>query len=120
MTSALHSAPDGLERTHRRIDSNSLRRLPVVLSRPALDTSAVLVSLPGRVIDPVTVAEQTLTAPRAVTARTDALLEPIADSAEDDIQQMAPEMDQLSDLAFQLGHVATWQPKVFRRPHHQP
>jgi hypothetical protein len=126
MTSALRSAPDDLERNHRRIDSSSLQWLPVVLSHPvvtAVDTSAVLVSLPGRVIDPVTAAEQTFTAPRAVVAQTDALLERVehvADTAEDVIQQVAPGVDQLLDLASQLGHVATRRPKVFRRPHHQP
>jgi hypothetical protein len=60
------------------VDSGSLWRLPIALGRPlavAVDTSAALAALPGRVIELVTVAEQTLTALRAVVVRTNALLE---------------------------------------------
>ena len=208
MTCALRCAPDDLERHHRRIDSSSLRRLPIALSHPvaaAVGTSALLVSLPARVIDLVTVAERTLTAIGAVVARTSALLERaehVISAAEDVIrradravtdaggtaqqartltdsaialldpssgtldqlapvvrslaettqaseidalvdltgrlpqladamnqevlpllvhlQQVAPDVHQLLDLASQLGHMATRLPKVFRRPHHQP
>lgn len=54
----------------------------IALGRPVaavVDTSAALVALPGRVIDLVTVAEQTLAALRAAVARTDALLERVED-----------------------------------------
>jgi ABC-type transporter Mla subunit MlaD len=62
----------------RRGDSGSRWHLPGVLGRPlaiAVDTSAALVALPGRVIELVTVAEQALTALCAVVVRTNALLE---------------------------------------------
>jgi len=208
VTCALRCAPDDLERNHRRIDSSSLHRLPIVLSHPvsaAVGISAVLVSLPARVIDLVTVAEQRLTAIGAVVARTSALperAEHVISTAEDVIrradravtdaggtaqqartltdsaialldpssgtldqlasvvrrlaettqasdidalvdlagrlpqladamhqqvlpqlvhlQQVAPDVHQLLDLASQLSHMATRLPKVFRRPHHQP
>lgn len=58
------------------VDSGSLWRLPIALRRPlavAVDTSAELAALPGRVIELVTVAEQTLTALRTVVVRTPAL-----------------------------------------------
>lgn len=73
----------------RRADSNSWWHLPVVLGRPfaiAVDTGATLMALPGRVIELVTVAEQTLTALRAVMVRINALLdraEGITGTAED-------------------------------------
>lgn len=63
MTGALRSAPDDLEQNHRRPDTSSLWGFPVALSyriAAAIDTSAALVSLPGRVVDLVTVAEQAL------------------------------------------------------------
>lgn len=59
------------------VDSGSPWRLPIALGRPlavTVDISAVLAALPGRVIELVTVAEQTLTALRAVVVRTHALL----------------------------------------------
>jgi hypothetical protein len=62
----------------RRVDASSRWHLPVALGRPlalAVDTSAALVVLPGRVIELVTAAEQTLTALCAVVVRTNALLE---------------------------------------------
>src|SRR2546423_340037 len=62
----------------RRVDASSRWHLPVALGRPlalAVDTSAVLAALPGRVIELVTVAEQTLTALCAVVVRTNALLD---------------------------------------------
>jgi methyl-accepting chemotaxis protein len=62
----------------RRMDGSARWHLPVALGRPlalAVDTSAALVALPGRVIELVTAAEQTLTALCAVVVRTNALLE---------------------------------------------
>jgi hypothetical protein len=92
-TPAHHRDSDALKpvpvRPSRRVDSSSWWHLPVVLGRPfaiAVDTSATLMALPGRVIELVTVAEQTLTALRAVMARTNALLdrvEGITGTAED-------------------------------------
>jgi ABC-type transporter Mla subunit MlaD len=54
----------------------------IALGRPVaavVDTSAALVALPGRVLDLVTVAEQTLAALGAALARTNALLERVED-----------------------------------------
>jgi hypothetical protein len=54
----------------------------IALGRPVaavVDTSAALVALPGRILDLVTEAEQTLAALRATVVRTDALLERVED-----------------------------------------
>ncbi len=56
----------------------NLLRLPAALSRAAAvvaHTTAPLVTLPGRVVGLVTLAEQTLTAMHAAVTRTDALLD---------------------------------------------
>ncbi len=53
-------------------------RLPAALGRPVAvvaDTTAALLTLPGRVIGLVTLAEQTLTAMHAAATRTDALFD---------------------------------------------
>jgi hypothetical protein len=64
--------------SQRRVVRNSLLRLPAMLGRPVAavaHTTAALVTLPGRVVGLVTLAEQTLTAMHAAAARTDALLD---------------------------------------------
>ena len=67
-----------LGQSQRRGGRSSWFRLPAVLGRPVAvvaHTTAALVTLPGRVIGLITLAEQTLSAMRTTVTRTDALLD---------------------------------------------
>ncbi|MGH3811816.1 MAG: hypothetical protein ACRDUV_05090 [Pseudonocardiaceae bacterium] len=65
-------------RSQRRVGRDSVLRLPAVLGRSVTmvaHSAAALVTLSGRVVGLVTLAEQTLTAIHAAVTRTDALLD---------------------------------------------
>lgn len=70
-------------RSRRRVGRSFLWRLPVVLGHPVATivyTTGALVALPGRVVELMTLAEQTLTATRAAVVRTNALLDRVEGS----------------------------------------